>query len=47
MIGLITSSERAQVDALVEVLSSKRIGVVAHFYMDPQARRNNARKQWC
>jgi hypothetical protein len=25
-----------QVDVLVEVLSSKRVGVVAHFYMDPQ-----------
>jgi quinolinate synthase len=25
-----------QVDALVKVLSEKRIGVVAHFYMDPQ-----------
>lgn len=26
----------AQVDALVKVLSEKRIGIVAHFYMDPQ-----------
>ncbi|CAL8471866.1 g11408 [Coccomyxa elongata] len=26
----------AQVDALVKVLSEKRIGLVAHFYMDPQ-----------
>jgi len=28
--------DAAQVDGLVEVLSSKKIGIVAHFYMDPQ-----------
>ena len=26
----------AQVDGLVQALSSKKIGIVAHFYMDPQ-----------
>jgi hypothetical protein len=26
----------AAVDALVEALSTKKVGVVAHFYMDPQ-----------
>lgn len=28
-----------QVDRLVELLSSKKMGVVAHFYMDPEVRR--------
>jgi quinolinate synthase len=28
----------AAVNALVEVLAAKRIGIVAHFYMDPQVR---------
>lgn len=28
-----------QVDELVQLLSTKKIGVVAHFYMDPQVRR--------
>lgn len=28
----------SEVDVLVGLLSSKKIGVVAHFYMDPQVR---------
>jgi hypothetical protein len=28
----------AQVAALVKVLSEKKIGIVAHFYMDPEVR---------
>ncbi|KAL3135700.1 hypothetical protein ABBQ38_006171 [Trebouxia sp. C0009 RCD-2024] len=30
------SPDASQVDALVQVLSSKKIGIVAHFYMDPE-----------
>lgn len=28
--------DMAQVDSLVQTMSSKKIGIVAHFYMDPQ-----------
>lgn len=38
----------AQVDALVKVLSKKKIGIVAHFYMDPQVQGvlSSAAQQW-
>lgn len=37
-----------QVDALASLLSTKRIGVVAHFYMDPQVQGvlTSAAAQW-
>jgi quinolinate synthase len=35
-----------QVAQLVELLRSKRIGVVAHFYMDPQVRSLGAWRAW-
>jgi hypothetical protein len=31
------------VEALVRLFQEKQIGVVAHFYMDPQVRRAHAR----
>ena len=38
----------AQVSALVELLSTKKIGIVAHFYMDPQVQGvlSAAKEQW-
>lgn len=40
--------DSAQVDALVKVLSEKKIGIVAHFYMDPQVQGvlSSAAQQW-
>jgi hypothetical protein len=40
----------AQVDGLVQTMSSKKIGIVAHFYMDPQVGRSlhlTASRQLC
>lgn len=39
--------DAAQVEGLVQALSSKQIGIVAHFYMDPQASITAAEPRFC